>query len=76
MKVDTSLRTVEPLAMVRKHPTAAMVGGAATALAFGAIGAVVDSGVVGVVMAVIGAIIGAPGAAHLADAQEERNRPV
>lgn len=74
MKRDTSLRTVEPLAAIRKHPGAATVGGVITALCFGAIGAAVDGGVVGVVMAALGAIVGAPGGAHMAEAAEEADR--
>jgi outer membrane lipoprotein SlyB len=75
MKTNTSLRTVEPLAMVKKHPTAATVGGVCTALLFGLMGTLAEGGGVGIVVAVIGAIIGAPGAAHVADAVEPE-RPV
>jgi hypothetical protein len=70
MKIDTSLRTVEPLAAIRKHPRAATFGGAITALLFGVMGATIEGGVVGALMAVLGAIVGAPGAAHVAEAAE------
>jgi len=70
MKGDTSLRTVEPLAAIRKHPIGATVGGAATAIVFGIMGATIESGVVGALMAALGAIIGAPGGAHIAEAAQ------
>ncbi len=70
MKRDNSLRTVEPLAAIRKHPAAAALGGVLTAVIFGTMGAVAEGGVVGAVMAMVGAIIGAPGAAHVAEATE------
>ena len=76
MKGNTSLRTVEPLAMVRKHPMAATVGGLFTAVICGLMGTLAEGGLVGMAMAAIGAVIGAPGAAHLADDAEERDRPV
>jgi hypothetical protein len=76
MKGYTSLRTVEPLAMVRKHPMAATVGGLFTAIICGLMGTLAEGGLVGMAMAAIGAVIGAPGAAHLADDAEERDRPV
>jgi hypothetical protein len=76
MKGNTSLRTVEPLAMVRKHPMAATVGGLFTAIICGLMGTLAEGGLVGMAMAAIGAVIGAPGAAHLADDAEERDRPV
>ena len=75
MKRDTSLRTIEPLAMVRKHPMAASVGGLCTAIVCGLMGTLAEGGLVGAVMAAIGAIIGAPGAAHLAE-DAEPQRPV
>jgi hypothetical protein len=75
MKRDTSLRTIEPLAMVRKHPTAATIGGLGTAIVCGLMGTLAEGGLVGAVMAAIGAIIGAPGAAHLAEDMEPQ-RPV
>ena len=70
MKGDTSLRTVEPLAAIRKHPGAATFGGAFTGLVFGVMGATIEGGVVGALMAAVGIIIGAPGAAHIAEAAE------
>jgi hypothetical protein len=70
MKGDTSLRTVEPLVAIRKHPAAATFGGAMTAIVFGVMGATIESGAVGALMALLGAIIGAPGAAHIAEAAE------
>ena len=70
MKSDTSLRMVEPLAAIRKHPAAAMVGGAITAIVFGVMGATIESGAVGALMAVLGAVIGAPGGAHIAESAE------
>jgi len=75
MKVDNSLRTVEPLSAVRKHPRAAMVGGAVSALALGVFATAVAGPLTGVVMAAIGAVIGAPGGAHFAEAAEPE-RPV
>jgi hypothetical protein len=75
MKANISLRTVEPLAAIKKHPRAAMVGGAASAIVLGGFAALVGGAVAGVLMAAIGAIIGAPGGAHLADAGEA-DRPV
>ena len=71
MKGETSLRTVEPLTAIRKHPAAAAFGGAFTAFVFGVMGAIVDGGVVAALMAVVGAAVGAPGAAHIAAAAEE-----
>ena len=76
MKGNTTLRTVEPLAMVRKHPMAATVGGLCTAIICGLMGTLAEGGLAGMAMAAIGAIVGAPGAAHVAEAAEERNRPV
>jgi hypothetical protein len=76
MKVDTSLRTVEPLQAVKKHPRAAALGGAITALLLGVMGTAIVGPVVGVLMAVIGAAIGAPGAAHMADDAAQAERPV
>ena len=76
MKGNTSLRTVEPLAMVRKHLMAATVGGLCTAIICGLMGTLAEGGLVGMAMAAIGAVVGAPGAAHLADSAEERDRPV
>ena len=75
MKVDTSLRTVEPLEAVKKHPAAAMFGGVITAIFLGMMGTVGGGPVVGVLMAVAGAIIGAPGGAHVAESAEPE-RPV
>jgi hypothetical protein len=70
MKGDTSLRTVEPLAAIRKHPGAATFAGAFTGLVFGVMGATIEGGAVGALMAVVGIIIGAPGGAHIAEAAE------
>ena len=75
MKSGNSLRMVEPLAMVRKHPGAAVAGGVVTALLCGLFATLVDGPGVGFVMAAVGVIIGAPGAAHLAEAAEPE-RPV
>jgi uncharacterized membrane protein len=75
MNGNTSLRTVEPLVAVRKHPRAAMVGGVVSAIVLGAFAAIVGGAMAGVVMAVVGAIIGAPGGAHMAEAAEPE-RPV
>jgi hypothetical protein len=75
MKTNTSLRTVEPLAMVRKHPMAATVGGLFTAVICGLMGTLAEGATAGMVMAAIGAIIGAPGAAHVADSTDAE-RPV
>ncbi len=68
--VDASLRTVEPLVAVKKHPRAAMVGGAVSAIVLGGFSMIVGGPVAGVLMAAVGAIIGAPGGAHLAEAAE------
>jgi len=70
MKGDTSLRTVEPLDAIRKHPGAATFGGAITGLVFGVMGAPIEGSVVGALMAIVGIIVGAPGAAHIAEAAE------
>jgi len=70
MKVDNSLRTVEPLQAIRKHPAAATFGGAITGVLFGVMGATIEGGVVAAAMAIIGVIIGAPGGAHIAEAAE------
>jgi len=72
---NTSLKTFEPLAMVRKHPVAASVGGLCTAIVCGMMGTLAEGGLVGAVMAAIGAIIGAPGAAHLAE-DTQPDRPI
>lgn len=72
---DNSLRTVEPLAAIRKHPAAATLGGVLTAIIFGTMGAVAEGGMVGAVMALLGAVIGAPGAAHVAEAAEPDRMP-
>ena len=69
MKVNT-LRTVEPLAAVRKHPGAAVVGAAVSAAVLGGFAALVGGPGPGVVMMLMGAMIGAPGGAHLAEAAE------
>jgi len=71
----TSLKTFEPLAMVRKHPMAASVGGLCTAIVCGMMGTLAEGGLVGAVMAAVGAIIGAPGAAHIAE-DAHQGRPV
>ena len=76
MKGNTSLRTVEPLAMVKKHPMAATVGGLCTAIICGLMGTLAEGSVVGMAMAAIGAVVGAPGAAHIAESSEEEKRPV
>lgn len=70
MKADTSLRTVEPLAAVRKHPTAAAVGAVLSAALLGGFAALVSGPVAGMLMVVVGLVIGAPGGAHLAEARE------
>jgi hypothetical protein len=75
MKVDTSLRTVEPFQAVKKHPRAATAGGVITALLLGAFGTVVAGPGVGLLMAAVGACIGAPGAAHLVESSDA-DRPV
>jgi ABC-type Co2+ transport system permease subunit len=75
MKSDTSLRTVEPLVAVRRHPQAAMVGGVVSAILLGGFSALVGGPVAAVLMAAVGVIIGAPGGAHLAEAAEPE-RPV
>jgi hypothetical protein len=68
--VDPSLRTVEPLDAIKKHPRAAMVGGAVSAIVLGGFSMLVGGPATGMLMAAIGAIIGAPGGAHLAEAAE------
>lgn len=75
MKIDTSLRTVEPLQAVKNHPRAATLGGAMTAILFGAMATATVGPFVGVLMAIIGACIGAPGAAHMAESVNAE-RPV
>jgi len=76
MKNTNSLRTVEPLAAVRKYPRAAAFGAVVTAVVCGVTATVVGGPGVGLLMAVIGAMIGAPGAAHLAEDAEDRERPL
>jgi hypothetical protein len=75
MKAKSSLRMVEPLAAVRKHPVAATVGGLCTAIICGLMGTLADGPTVGMVMAMVGVIVGAPGAAHVAESAEPQ-RPV
>jgi uncharacterized membrane protein YjjP (DUF1212 family) len=75
MRSNTSLRMVEPMAMIRKHPSAATAGGIFTAFVCGVFATMVEGPWVGALMAMVGAIIGAPGAAHLAEAAEPE-RPV
>ena len=72
MKANNSLRMVEPLAAVRKHPRAATAGGIVSAIVLGGFSALVGGPVVGVLMAAIGAVIGAPGGAHLAESAEQQ----
>ena len=76
MKGNTYLRTVEPLAAIRKYPMAATIGGLCTAIICGLMGTLAEGGLVGMAMAAIGAVVGAPGAAHIADDAAERRRPV
>ena len=75
MKIDTSLRTVEPLEAVKKHPRAATLGGTITALLLGVMGTAIVGPGVGVLMAFVGVCIGAPGAAHMAESGDA-DRPV
>jgi hypothetical protein len=75
MNGNTSLRTIEPLAMIRKHPLAATIGGVCTGIICGVMGMLAEGPVVGAVMAAIGALFGAPGAAHVAESAEPE-RPV
>jgi len=75
MKVDTSLRTVEPLEAVKKHPRAATLGGTITALLLGVMGTAIVGPGVGVLMAFVGVCIGAPGAAHMAESGDA-DRPI
>jgi hypothetical protein len=70
MKANTSLRTVEPLAAVRKHPGAAVVGALVSAASLGGFAALVSGPAAALVMVVMGLVIGAPGGAHLAEAAE------
>lgn len=72
MKANTSLRMVEPLAAVRKHPRAAVAGGLVSAVVLGGFSAVVGGPIAGVLMAALGAVIGAPGGAHLAESAEQQ----
>ena len=76
MKNTNTLRTVEPLEAVRKHPRAAAFGGAVTGIVCGVVATLIGGPGVGLMMAVIGAMIGAPGAAHLAEDAEDRERPL
>lgn len=76
MKNTNSLRTVEPLAAVRKYPRAAAFGAAITAIICGVVATAIGGAGVGLLMAVVGAMIGAPGAAHLAEDAEDRERPL
>ena len=72
---DASLRTVEPFEAIKKHPGAATFGGVFTAVFFGLMGAAGAGGEVAFLMAAVGAMIGAPGGAHIAEAAEPE-RPV
>jgi len=68
MKANTSLRMVEPLSAVRKHPQAALAGGIVSAVVLGGFSALVGGPVAGVLMAAVGA----PGGAHLAESAEQQ----
>jgi hypothetical protein len=61
--------------MVGKHPVAGAVGGVGMALVCGFIAAAVSTPLVAVLMALIGLVIGAPGAAHVAESAEADWRP-
>jgi len=76
MRGDASLRTVEPLAAVRVHPVAATVGGLVSAIVLGGFAAAAGGAMAGLVMAVVGVIVGAPGGSHIAEAAAQSNRPV
>jgi hypothetical protein len=76
MKSNTSLRTVEPMAAVRRHPRAALMGGVVSAVVLGGFSALVGGPVVGMLMGALGALVGAPGGAHFAEAVEEAQRGV
>ena len=60
----------EPFQMVAKHPMAGAVGGIGMALVCGLIAAAVSTPVVAILMALIGLVVGAPGAAHVAESAE------
>ena len=72
MKTNASLRMVEPMAAVRKHPQAATAGAIVSAVVLGGFSALVGGPVAGVLMAAVGAIIGAPGGAHIAESGEQQ----
>jgi len=68
MKEELTLKKPEHLVeAVRRHPAAATVGGVVTALIFGGIAAAAATPVVTVLMALMGLVVGAPGAAFMAD---------
>jgi hypothetical protein len=64
----------EPFEMVSKHPVAGAIGGVGMALVAGLIAAVVTTPTVAILMALIGLVVGAPGAAHVADSAETKWR--
>ena len=67
-------RAPEPFAAVGKHPVAGAIGGLGMALVCGAIAAAVATPLVAVLMAFIGLVVGAPGAAHVAESAEAKWR--
>jgi hypothetical protein len=75
MRRELPLKSPEPWAAVAHHPIAAAVGGVLSALFCGYIGAAGANPTVGVVMAALGLLIGAPGGAFVADSAERANQP-
>ena len=72
MKDELSLsRRPEPLEAVVRHPKAATVGGVVTAVIFAGIAAVAATPFATVLMALVGLVLGAPGAAFIADSKKD-----
>ena len=68
MKQGLTIKKPEPFVdAVVRHPAAATVGGVVTALLFGGIAAAAATPVVAVLMTLVGLVVGAPGAAFMAD---------
>ncbi len=63
-------RAPEPFEAVSKHPVAGAAGGIGMALVCGLIAAGASSPIVALLMALIGLVVGAPAAAHVAESAE------
>jgi hypothetical protein len=63
-------RAPEPFEAVGKHPIAGAIGGVGMALICGLIAAGASTPLVAILMALIGLVVGAPAAAHVAESAE------